>query len=282
MMISQASAFNESCNIYAPHYRQATYFSYFDKNEDGYMAHDLAYQDVEDAFDYYLENFNNGKPFIIAAHSQGSLHGQRLIHNKIQNSYLKDQMICAYLVGYIIPEDHFEILFPNLELSKTPTDTGTIITWASVIEGHVRGRDKTIHWLPSGWTKQDMGQKIISTNPISWTLDDQWHNSLNKNLAITIKANNYNFADRLATKYSGSIKSIIPSSIQNFDCRINSDNGFFGIVQPDAEDDLFTFNVASSLLNEPVEQLTIDFVTDSLGSAIRLRWDLTQVLMPFK
>lgn len=225
MMISQASAFNESCNIYAPHYRQATYFSYFDKNEDGYMAHDLAYQDVEDAFDYYLENFNNGKPFIIAAHSQGSLHGQRLIHNKIQNSYLKDQMICAYLVGYIIPEDHFETLFPNLELSKTATDTGTIITWASVIEGHVRGRDKTIHWLPSGWTKQDMGQKIISTNPISWTLDDQWHNSLNKNLAITIKANNYNFADRLATKYSGSIKSIIPSSIQNFDCRINSDNG---------------------------------------------------------
>ena len=28
--------------------------------------------------EYSEENFNNGKPFIIAAHSQGALHGQRL------------------------------------------------------------------------------------------------------------------------------------------------------------------------------------------------------------
>ena len=30
---NQASAFNGSCNIYAPEYRQATYYSFFDKDE---------------------------------------------------------------------------------------------------------------------------------------------------------------------------------------------------------------------------------------------------------
>ena len=63
---------------------------------------------------------------------------------------------------------------------------------------------------------------------------------------------------------------------------INSDNGFFGIVQPDASDDLFSFDAKSSILNDSVEQLSIDFVTDSIGSSIRLRWDLTEVIMPFK
>ena len=39
------------------------------------------------------------------------------------------------------------------------------------------------------------------------------------------KAKNYNFANRLAKEYSGSIKSIIPTNLQNFDCQINKTNG---------------------------------------------------------
>ena len=63
---------------------------------------------------------------------------------------------------------------------------------------------------------------------------------------------------------------------------INSENGYFGIVQPDESNDLFSFEAFPTNLNESVEQLTIDFVSDSIGSSVRLRWDLTEVLMPFK
>tara|TARA_B100000902_G_scaffold392795_1_gene445783 strand:- start:1009 stop:2103 length:1095 start_codon:yes stop_codon:yes gene_type:complete len=225
MLINQASAFNESCNIYAPHYRQATYYSYFDEGNNGFNAHDLAYQDIEEAFDYYLENFNNGKPFIIAAHSQGALHGQRLIHNRVQDSFLKQQMIAAYLIGYIIPEKNFKILFPGLHPSQSATDHHSIISWATVTEGHVRDRARTISWSPQGWTKEDMGLKIISTNPISWINDGSWYEASTSNLAITTKAKNYNFADRLAKNYSGSIKSITPTNLQDFSCKINQENG---------------------------------------------------------
>ena len=63
---------------------------------------------------------------------------------------------------------------------------------------------------------------------------------------------------------------------------INSENGYFGIVQPDESNDLFSFEAFPTNLSESVEQLTIDFVSDSIGSSVRLRWDLTEVLMPFK
>ena len=63
---------------------------------------------------------------------------------------------------------------------------------------------------------------------------------------------------------------------------INSENGYFGIVQPDKSNDLFSFDAYPTNLNESVDQLTIDFVSDSIGSSVRLRWDLTEVLMPFK
>ena len=79
MLGNQASAFNESCNIYAPEYRQATYYSFFDRDGNGTKALDLAYYDVENAFDYFIEHLNNDKPFIIASHSQGALHAQKLI-----------------------------------------------------------------------------------------------------------------------------------------------------------------------------------------------------------
>lgn len=66
MLGNQVSAFNDTCNIYAPEYRQATYYSFFAKDTDGTKALDLAYEDIESSFDYFLENFNNNKPFILS------------------------------------------------------------------------------------------------------------------------------------------------------------------------------------------------------------------------
>src|SRR5687768_12558761 len=48
---SQASVFNSCCRIYAPRYRQATIFSFMDGSGDGRSALELAYEDVQRAFD---------------------------------------------------------------------------------------------------------------------------------------------------------------------------------------------------------------------------------------
>jgi hypothetical protein len=61
---------------------------------------DLAYQDVEAAFDYYLQYFNKGRPFIVVRHSQGTTHTLRLLEEKIDNTPLYRQLVAAYVVGY--------------------------------------------------------------------------------------------------------------------------------------------------------------------------------------
>src|SRR5947209_114553 len=74
----QASAFAKCCQIFAPRYRQATVFAFLDTAGDGVKAIDLAYQDIDRAFDAFLVR-NAGKPFIVAGHSQGSIHLLRLV-----------------------------------------------------------------------------------------------------------------------------------------------------------------------------------------------------------
>ncbi len=207
MLGNQASAFNESCNIYAPEYRQATYFSFFDKEDNGKKALDLAYEDIENAFNYFLEFFNNGKPFIIAAHSQGALLAHRLLNKRINNSQIQDRYI-----------------FPNIKKSENYDDTNCIISWSTVVEGYKRNREKTLFWKPDGWSIEPMKQKIISTNPFSWTNDDKWHsNEINK--SIINKAQNYDFLDRFRKEHTGTKKSIGLTRNQGFNAMLNNESG---------------------------------------------------------
>ncbi|MEO6166685.1 MAG: DUF3089 domain-containing protein [Chitinophagales bacterium] len=76
----QVTVFNGSCKIYAPRYRQAHITAFYAaKGDDGREALDIAYSDVRAAFQYYLEHYNNGRPVIIASHSQGTRHAEHLL-----------------------------------------------------------------------------------------------------------------------------------------------------------------------------------------------------------
>ncbi|MCW3125935.1 MAG: hypothetical protein JWO03_1593, partial [Bacteroidetes bacterium] len=76
----QATAWNGTCRVYAPRYRQAVLQSFFGPDKaSGPKALDLAYMDVKRAFEYYLAHYNNGRPIVIASHSQGSYHARRLL-----------------------------------------------------------------------------------------------------------------------------------------------------------------------------------------------------------
>ena len=224
MLANQVSAFNESCNIYAPEYRQATYFAFFDKNQNGKKALDLAYTDVESAFDYFIENNNNDKPFIVAGHSQGALHAQRLIINRIQGTSLQERFICAYAIGYMIPDNLYDDLFPSIKRSENYNDTNCIVSWSTVVEGFKRSREKTPFWTPNGWTSEPMVQKIVSTNPFSWTNDSDWHLSP-QNKSIINKSQDYDFTDQISIAHTGTKKSIGLTRVQEFSASLNDKSG---------------------------------------------------------
>ncbi|TGE19832.1 DUF3089 domain-containing protein [Hymenobacter elongatus] len=149
----QATVFNAAARVYAPRYRQATLFSFFEDNTtNGQDALNLAYSDVKAAFQYYLAHYNQGRPIIIASHSQGTFHATRLLHEFFDNdAKLRKQLVVAYLIGFKVKADEYQTLRP----CEDSTQTGCYVGWNSVEWGNE-------------YPPFDGG---IATNPLTWTRD---------------------------------------------------------------------------------------------------------------
>ena len=107
VLSKNASAFNGTCRIFAPRYRQATLFSFFGDVPSGRAALDGAYADVRAAFQHYLAVQNQGRPFVIASHSQGGWHAVRLLQEFVEAKPLADKFVAAYCLGSWLPEAMF-------------------------------------------------------------------------------------------------------------------------------------------------------------------------------
>ena len=101
-ILYQASVFNQHARIYAPRFREAHISAYFPKDTlVALKAFDLAYEDVKASFEYYLKNYNHGRPIIIASHSQGTTHALRLLKDYFEDKSLQKQLVAAYIVGMV-------------------------------------------------------------------------------------------------------------------------------------------------------------------------------------
>jgi len=181
MMGNQASAFNGCCNVYAPRYRQASIFSYLVDTSTREQVLGFAYEDVADAFDYYIEHYNKGKPFLIASHSQGSHHGHRLLREKLDGTSLADRMVAAYMigsVGYSYSESYFNAL-ETITPCESPAQTGCVIHWDTYGDG---GTEPTFL----------LGDEpSLCTNPLSWTVTTE-RVEASENLGAVESSGTYN------------------------------------------------------------------------------------------
>jgi hypothetical protein len=165
----QASVFNACCRVYAPHYRQAALRNFRGTNQAGAAAaFELAYSDVARAFDYYLTHENHGRPFIIASHSQGSLHALRLVQERIAGQALAHQLVAAYIIGYALP---LSIESDGLALCRSATQTGCLISWNTVKEGVTGGEREHERLVWRQGRYQPVGSEVLAcTNPLNWQL----------------------------------------------------------------------------------------------------------------
>ena len=94
----QAGPFAAMCDVYAPVYRQITMGAFGAENTAELL--ETAYGDVVDSFQHYLANDNDGRPFVLMGHSQGSGMITRLIQEEIDDdAELREQMISALVIG---------------------------------------------------------------------------------------------------------------------------------------------------------------------------------------
>lgn len=154
----QSSIFNGVGRVYAPRYRQAHYHSYFTEDKrSAQAALDLAYADVRAAFQYFLTHYNDGRPIILAGHSQGAQHAFALLKEFFDNKPLKDRLVVAYLVGMPIPKNGLS----EIPVCQDANDTHCFCSWRSFKNGHIP-------------KETPMGDGIGVTNPLNWTTTDAY------------------------------------------------------------------------------------------------------------
>ncbi|MCP9236697.1 DUF3089 domain-containing protein [Lewinella sp. JB7] len=154
-ILNQASIFNAAGKVYAPRYRQAhleVFYASGASVKD--RALDTAYTDVRASFDHYLNYYNHGRPIIIAAHSQGTLHAERLLKERFVGKPLRRQLVAAYLVGMPIEKT----AFTDIPVCNDPRRTGCFVSWRTFRDDYTPdpGRDD-----PS----------VAVVNPLTWTTD---------------------------------------------------------------------------------------------------------------
>jgi len=164
----QASAFNGCCRIYAPRYRQAGLSAEVIFSADSVKARALAYGDVKRAFQYYLDHYNKGRPFIIASHSQGTRHAIDLLPELIDGQPAMTRFVGGYLIGAWIPESWFAGM-KTIKPCNTATDTGCVAGWATLAEGSDGLAQRTGFGRRDGREANFAAQPFLCVNPLTWS-----------------------------------------------------------------------------------------------------------------
>jgi len=153
----QGTAFNGAGKLYVPRYRQAHYSVFLTPHlDDKQAALNVAFSDIDAAFTYYLENYNHGRPFIIASHSQGTIHAARLLKYRIIGTKLQQQLVVAYLPGMAVPKDSL----PGLPVCQEPNSIGCFTSWSTYERGYIPP------------TYNNGLARAVCVNPITWKFED--------------------------------------------------------------------------------------------------------------
>lgn len=179
----QATAFETVGNIYAPYYRQADAQYTLAMNEDQRwdVIGSIPAKDVTAAFDYYIKNYNNNRPFILVGHSQGANVIMFLLKNYMyKNPSIYARMVSAYVIGYPVTAE-FMNANKHLKFAEGPDDTGVIISYNTQSPDVEPGANIVV------------GNNVgIVINPINWKRDETLATA-SENLGSYMPDSNGNF-----------------------------------------------------------------------------------------
>ena len=174
-ILYQSSVLNEKCRIFSPRYRQANLKAFYSTETlKTSAAFDTAYTDVRNAFIYYLQHWNNGRPIIIMSHSQGTVHAAKLIKEFFEGKDLQNKLICAYIIGMPVPVDYFT----KIPACHDSLSTGCIISWRTFEKGYT----------DTSFVSKETFSAIV-TNPLTWRTDTAYAAASLNTGAVLLKFN---------------------------------------------------------------------------------------------
>ncbi|MCH5264661.1 MAG: DUF3089 domain-containing protein [Lachnospiraceae bacterium] len=186
----QASVYEESTNVFAPYYRQSNLIALSNLRGDDLMQYQMQEQrtDLYAALDYYFENYNDGRPFILAGHSQGSIMSIIVLGDYMQaHPEYYERMVAAYPIGFSVTKKWLEE-HPYAKFAEGADDTGVIVSWNTEGPGN-KGQDSIV-----------VEEGAVSINPLNWKRDDTYA-GVEENLGSLVqneKTKKYEIKDGMA------------------------------------------------------------------------------------
>lgn len=170
--------FKSAGRLFAPHYRQASLYTYLTTREDAKRAQDFAYQDIQRAFTFFLEHSPPERPIILAGHGQGGSHIQRLLADFFVDKALAKRLSVAYITGHPVPLSAFETYLSFTRPCEAETDTGCVVAFGAFMpsdqdmEKHFRERAL----IPTEYGRYTpiMNQEILCINPLLWERSENY------------------------------------------------------------------------------------------------------------
>lgn len=178
--------YDDNCRFFAPYYSQISDKSYkLDiSSREKYLR--IAYQDVKEAFLYYLENYNNGRPIVLAGFSQGADMSYRLLKDVFSDEKINKLLVASYSIGWTITYDELD-MNPHMKFAKGELDTGCIISFECEAE------DITKSFV----IPEDV--KALSINPLNWkTTSEKASKDLNKGYVLVSRSDSENINNEIA------------------------------------------------------------------------------------
>lgn len=120
-------------NFYAPYYRQMIFEAYSLPESQMLEKAAFAAKDVKDAFQYYMEHYNQGRPFFLMGHSQGSQMLIELLKNGMTDEQ-RHLLVAAYCIGYKVTESELAQYPEQLSPAMDSTEVGKLIIFNSVTD----------------------------------------------------------------------------------------------------------------------------------------------------
>lgn len=166
MAPNYAGPFVRVGRIFAPRYRQASFYSLLTLREDAREARKFAYGDVAAAFRYWRDHDGGSRPLVIVGVEQGGSLAARLVAEEVApNAQLRARLAGAYLMETVVPQTH-----PALPPCRRRDEAGCLAAWTSVPTSEIdRGRillDRALVWDANGDLQNLQGAAALCFNPI--------------------------------------------------------------------------------------------------------------------
>ena len=145
---------NPDLNYFAPYYRQCSLQTFTDRQTMSTRM-PVALADIRQAFRYYLDHMNNGRPFILAGFSQGAMLLIELLNDMDKATY--NRMIAAYAIGTAVNAKQARHT-KHLIAAQSADDIGVTVCYNSV-------RDSSCIF-------PFYSNNTVAINPVNWKTDE--------------------------------------------------------------------------------------------------------------